>query len=94
VPSILDYSCYDIPDYVIATVTGSAGPSFVRRRRMLFLFLPRKVKVKYVNSRHLGTWCVLCLKDSGWGPPTAVMHLKMAHQVNRVQNCFSLFFSV
>jgi hypothetical protein len=29
---------------------------------------------------------------SGWGPPTAVMHLKMAHLVSRVPNCFTLFF--
>jgi hypothetical protein len=61
---------------------------------MLFLFMPRKEKVKYLNSRRIGTWCVLCLKESGWGPPTAVTHLKMAHLVSRVPDCFTLFFYI
>jgi hypothetical protein len=91
---ILDSSCYTIPDYIVATVIASVGPGIIKRRRMLFLFLPQKEKVKYVNSRRIGTWCVLCLKESGWGPPTAVMYLKMAHLVSRVPNCFTLFFFI
>jgi hypothetical protein len=90
-PPIVDSSFYTVLDYVVATVTVSVGPRVVKRRRMLFLFLPQKKKVKYVNSRSIGTWCVLCLKESGWGPPTAVMHLKMAHLIGRVPICFTLF---
>jgi hypothetical protein len=89
-----DSSCYTIPNYIVATVTASVGPGIIKRRRMIFLFLPQKEKIKYVNSRRIGTWCVLCLKESGWGPPTAVMHLKMVHLVSRVPNCFTLFFYI
>jgi hypothetical protein len=92
VASPMHDTSYTIPDYIVATVTVSVGPGIIKSRRMLFLFLPQKENVKYVNSRRIGTWCVLCLKESGWGPPTAVMHLKMAHLVSRVPNCFTLFF--
>ena len=39
------------------------------KRRLLFIFLPRKEKVKDVTYKLLGTWCVMCLKECGWGPP-------------------------
>ena len=50
------------------------------KRRLLFLFLPRKEKIKDVTGRFLSSWRVMCLKESGWGPPAAKIHLKMAHQ--------------
>ena len=51
----------------------------VVKRRLLFLFLPRKQKIKGMTCRFLTSWwSVLCLKESGWGPPTD-MEL-VAHQ--------------
>ena len=50
------------------------------KRRLLFLFLPRKEKIKYVTGGFLSSWCVVCLKESGWGPPAAKIHLEMTHQ--------------
>jgi hypothetical protein len=44
-----DTSCYTIPAYIVATMTASVGPGIIKRRRMLFLFLPQKEKVKYVK---------------------------------------------
>ena len=35
------------------------------KRRLLFIFLPRKEKDEDVTCKFLGTWCVLCLKESG-----------------------------
>jgi hypothetical protein len=81
-PPMLDSAYYTIPGYVVADTI---------KTKFLFLFLPRKEKIKEAIGVQYW-WSVLSLKESGWGPPTAMMHLKMAHLVSRVPNCFTLFF--
>ena len=45
----------------------------VAKRRLMFLFLPHKEKIiGSVVVVDRVWWSVLCLKESGWGPPRGV----------------------
>ena len=64
----------------------------VVKRRLFFLFLPRKEKIGEVTGVHYW-WSMLSLKESGWGPPSSV--LKMATHLQKSLFYFSvLFYSV
>ena len=68
-PPKLDGAYFAIPYFAMSHAT---------KRRIMFLFLPRKEKPKDVISKFLGTWCIMCLKESGWGPPSSVL-MMVAH---------------
>jgi hypothetical protein len=65
-PPMLDSAYYAIPDYAVADTI---------KIKFLFLFLPRKEKIKEAIGVQYW-WSVLSLKKSGWGPPSCM--LKMA----------------
>jgi hypothetical protein len=66
---MLDSAYYTIPGYVVADTI---------KTKFLFLFLPRKEKIKEAIGVQYW-WCVLSLKESGWGPPSSVLKM-VAHQ--------------
>ena len=68
-PPKLDGAYFAIPDFAM---------SHAIKRSIMFIFLPLKEKPKDVIGNFLGTWCIICLKESGWGPPSSVL-MMVAH---------------
>jgi hypothetical protein len=82
---MLDSAYYAIPSYVVADTI---------KIKFLFLFLPRKEKIKEAIGVQYW-WSVLSLKESGWGPPRGVLKMA-AHQQKSPfyfsSVCFSFWF--
>jgi hypothetical protein len=70
VPPMYDSAYYTISGYVVADTT---------KTKFLFLFLPRKEKIRDAIGVQYW-WSVLCLKESGWGPPSSVLKLVVHKQ--------------
>jgi hypothetical protein len=84
-PPMLDSTYYAIPGYIVAHTI---------KTKFLFLFLPRKEKIKEAIGVQYW-WSVLSLKESSWGPPSSVLKMA-AHQQKSPfyfsSVCFSFWF--
>ena len=63
------------------------------KRRLLFLFLPRKEKIKGgVAIFESVWWSMLCLKESDWGPPVGVEIWRTYKRVIFILVCRFIFY--